>query len=183
VVYVGSGLGGAVVVYRKNTEGEWRLAGEDGGYLMREGDKRYVSRVPASGRASQVTDREIRVEADFYLSLHEDLKTYQMVALRILNSTVLRVQWMADLFRRVVVRRLMGNRVKAAARLRRTVILEEDAVVVNDVVDGTGDATLHRTRRASGIHMASSRYFQPSELEAGPGGWDEPAPTTSSRRI
>ena len=180
-VYVGSGLGGAVVVYRKNVDGEWRLAGEDGGYLLREGDKRYVSRVPASGRASQVTDREITVEADFYLSLHEDLKTYQMVALRILNSTVLRVQWIADLFRKVVVRRLMGNRVKASAHLRRTVTLEADAVVVNDAIDGASGATLHRTRRASGIHMASSRYFQPAEFETTAGAWEEEAPAASTR--
>jgi hypothetical protein len=123
------------------------------------------------------------VEADFFMSLHEDLKTYQMVALRILNSTVLRVQWIGDLFRKIVVRRLMGNRVKAAARLVRTVTLESEAVVVNDVITGAEGATLRRTRRASGIHMASSRYFQATEFESAPGAWEEEAPARSSRTI
>ena len=182
-VYVASGLGGAVVVYRRNPEGAWQLAGEDGGYLLLDKGKRYVTRVPAGGRTRNVSDQAIVVEADFFLSLHEDLKTYQMVALRILNSTVLRVQWIGDLFRKLVVRRLMGKRVKARARLTRTVTLDLDSVVIDDVIDGASGATLHRTRRASGIHMASSRYFQPAEFEAGPGGWDEQAPATSSRRF
>jgi len=180
-VYVASGLGGAVVVYRRNPDGAWRLTGEDGGYLLLEGGRRYVTRVPAAGRAKSVTDGEIAVEADFFLSLHEDLKTYQMVALRILNSTVLRVQWIGDLFRKIVVRRLMGNRVKASARLVRTVTLDGDAVAMKDVIEGATGATLHRTRRASGIHMASSRYFQPAEFESAPGGWEEEAPASSTR--
>jgi hypothetical protein len=179
-VYVGSGLGGAVVVYRRGSDGAWKLAGEDGGYLLLDGGKRYVTRVPAAGRATNVTDREIVVEADFFMSLHEDLKTYQMVALRILNSTVLRVQWIGDLFRKVVVRRLMGNRVKASARLVRTVTFETEAVVVSDAITGAERATLHRTRRASGIHMASSRYFQPAEFESA-GAWEEEAPASSRR--
>lgn len=179
--YVASGLGGAVVVYRRNAEGAWKLAGEDGGYLLLEGGKRYVTRVPAAGLARSVTEGEIVVEADFFLSLHEDLKTYQMVALRILNSTVLRVQWIGDLFRKMVVRRLMGNRVKASTRLTRTVSLEGQGVVVKDEIAAAGGATLHRTRRASGIHMASSRYFQPVELESGPGLWEEEVQTSSVR--
>ncbi len=180
-VYVASGLGGAVVVYRRDVEGAWRLAGEDGGYLLVADERRYVTRVPAAGRARSVTDREIGVEADFFLSLHEDLKTYQMVALRILNSTVLRVQWIGDLFRKVVVRRLMSKRVKAPARLVRTVTMEVDLVVVKDVIEGASGATLRRTRRASGIHMASSRYFQPAEFESAAGGWEERATPSSSR--
>lgn len=180
-VYVASGLGGAVVVYRRTDEGCWTLSGEDGGYLLEEGGRRYVTRVPAAGRALSVADDAISVEADFYLSLHEDLKTYQMVALRILNVTVLRVQWIGDLFRKVVVRRLMGNRVKAGAHLARTVRLDVDRVWINDVVSGVKGGGLRRTRRASGIHMASSRYFQPAEFVSDSGWWEETEPLSSSR--
>ncbi|MBX7185158.1 MAG: hypothetical protein K1Y01_08460 [Vicinamibacteria bacterium] len=185
-VYVGSGLGGAVVIYRRSLEGAWRLAVEDGGYLLAEGGRRYVTRVPAAGMAAAVTDDSITIEAGFFLSLHEDVKTYQMVALRILNSTVLRIQWIGDLFRKVVVRRLMGRRVTKEAKLHRTVTIHDASVTIDDRIapdPTTEGGRLYRARRASGIHMASSRYFQPVEIEVTQGPWEEPTGAASTRAL
>jgi hypothetical protein len=136
--------------------------------------------------AASVTGDSVTIEAGFFLSLHEDVKTYQMVALRILNSTVLRIQWIGDLFRKVVVRRLMGRRVAKEAKLHRTVTIHDALVTIDDRIapdPTTEGGRLYRARRASGIHMASSRYFQPVEFESAPGGWEEEAPASSTRLL
>ena len=123
------------------------------------------------------------VDATFFRSLHEELKTHQLVTLRLLNATVLRIQGLADAFRRIVVRRLMGLRTAGPARLERRVILHEDSVVILDTIAlavRSRGFRIWRCRRATGIHMASSRYFQPQELDASAGAWTEDLPLGDS---
>ena len=100
----------------------------------------------------------------------------RLLLLRVLNLTVLRVQWLADLFRKVVVRRIISGVDPLSLRLERTITLEQDAVTVKDRIFGTAPDSrpqgtqLYACRRVTGAHMASARYFQPVELD---GVWTE----------
>jgi hypothetical protein len=117
-----------------------------------------------------------RIETPFVRSLHDEVTPLRMLVLRVLNLSVLRVQWLADLFRKVVVRRLISRIEPLPLRLERTITLAEDAVTVKDRVFSSAPGfrpegmRLFAGRRITGAHMASARYFQPVELD---GAWTE----------
>ncbi len=179
VTYVGWRLGGVVVVYRRDAaSGAWTLAHEDSGYLLRSRGAVWLSRMPGAGTLAEEGDGRIALRAQLYRSIHDELDPLRLVGLRMLNMTVLRFEWVGDLFRKVVVARLMTGRESAGVELARDVRFEGDAVrVVDTVQDRSGrhaQGTLFRCRRTVGIHMATSRYFQDEELRALPVGWLQP---------
>lgn len=180
-VYVASRLGGTVVVYARQVDGSWCLRHENAGYLLRFAGKRapWVSRSPAAGQDIRTNGHSVSLTARFTVSLHDEMTPARMVVLRILNLTVLRAQWLADLFRKVVVRRLMLNQADTGLWLSRTVSLVGDEVRITDRIEGAEmlpspeSMELLRCRRVTGIHMASSRYFQSSETALPDTAWCE----------
>jgi hypothetical protein len=186
-VYVGQQLGGVVVVYTRDERGGWNLAHEDSGYVLCDPgrQRRWLTRMPGAGKAIETSPDRIVVEAGFLESLHDELSTPKLLLLRLLNLTVLRVQRLGDLFRRVVVRRLMGKRSRLPLRLRREITLAADRITVCDRLSGAigkvkGRAQLFRCRRVTGTHMASARYFQPQEIEGALPDWHVALPLPGS---
>jgi hypothetical protein len=98
-----------------------------------------------------------------------------------LNLTILGNIWLGDLFRKIVVRRLMSNRKTAPVELHRDVLMYDDRVVVRDRIQLTANwetvfhnKKIFRCRRVTGAHMASSRYFQPYEMNLQDSPWLAP---------
>jgi hypothetical protein len=179
IVYVGYRLGGVVIIYGREN-GQWRLLYEDSGYLVRSHNLKtvWLSRIPGSGKIIEALPNRLVIRADFYRSLHDEMTPIRLTLLRIMNMTILRFQWPGDLFRKMIVRHLMSGRKKAPLSLHREIIVQEDEIRISDCILGLGgQATssppghLFRCRRLTGIHMASSRYFQDQELEAIPLAW------------
>jgi hypothetical protein len=179
IIYVGYRLGGVVVVYGREN-GEWRLLYEDSGYLVRSGDLKtvWLSRIPGSGQLIESLPDRLVIRANFYKSLHDEMTPIRLTLLRILNMTILRFQWPGDLFRKLIVRHLMSRRKKTPLAFQREIIAQEDEVRISDRILDKGrhvgpspGGHLFRCRRLTGIHMASSRYFQDQELEAMPLEW------------
>lgn len=166
-VYVAVRLGGAVVVY-EDTD----LAYEDAGYLLR-GDKVSVSRMPNAGELTFAGVDTLKIRARFHESLHDELTPLRMIALRVLNLTVLRWQWVGDLFRKLVVSRLMADPRPLDVTLEREVRTAGSQLVIDDRVTSAvaRPGELFRCRRITGLHMASSRYFQADELKSLPLEW------------
>ena len=177
-VFVASRLGGVVVIYERSADG-WRLKHEDSGYLIRStGAKvvRWITRFPGSGTLATSTADRLVIRCRFARSLHEELTPFRMVALRVLNMTMLRVQWIADVFRRIVVRRLMDRSDWLGVEIERDIAVTAAQVVIRDRVTAgrlPDGAALFRCRRVSGTHMATARYFQEQEIEPG-APWQEP---------
>ena len=168
-LYVGYRLGGAVVFYDRDASGEWRLAHEDAGYLFQsEAGTSWVSRHPDAGELALMEPGRLQVRSTFHRSLHDELTPFRMVILRIMNLTVLRSQFLGDLFRKVVVRHLMGKEQGRVLALERDIEISADSLAVTDRIRAVSDAArsgrLFRCRRITGMHMASSRYFQPVEM-------------------
>lgn len=173
VTYVSASMGGTVVVCRRSASGDWRIAHEDSGYLIKsvDGAARWLTRMPEAGQLLRSDTDQLVVEANFYRSLHDEMTPMRMIALRLLNMTVLRVGWLGDLFRKLVVGRLIGNRTSLAVRLVRQITFQGEIVRISDRVSAEGplgkarNGALYRCRKVTGIHMASARYFQEQELE------------------
>ncbi len=183
IIYLGYKLGGVIIVYKKNTLGKWQLVYEDSGYLFKSDDVKHIwlSRMPNAGQLKESSSNCFLIETNFYQSLHDELTSIRLIILRLLNMTLLRNQWVADLFRKIVVGRLMSGRKKIAILLKRELILQSDKFIINDrIINQRQDlpprlrqTNLFHCRRSIGIHMASSRYFQPQELQQVPLDWIE----------
>ena len=187
-VYVNWRLGGVVVVYSRIHD-RWNLSYEDSGYLLKSTGETdiWLTRMPNSGELSRGSPDSLELRAIFLRSLHDEVTPARMIVLRMLNMTLLRFQWVADWFRKVVVRKLMGNRVTAPVRLDRRIDITDNMVTITDrfAIDTGADPSLvngalYRCRRTTGTHMASSRYFQHQELAALPSGWMEQVASTVS---
>lgn len=174
VVYVASRLGGVVIVYAKDAQGDWKLVYEDCGYLLfqKDNDGLALTRMPASGELVEFSEGTWKVRSHFYVSLHDELTPYKLVLLRVFNLTFLRFQWVGDLFRKYVAHRLMSQRQKLPVTLTREVSVTRTGVHVKDRISDVRRnisspqrGKLFRCRRLTGIHMASSRYLQMQELQ------------------
>lgn len=192
-VYVNHKLGGAMVVYGWDDEHGWSLRHEDSGYLLESRDCAiWTNRVCDAGYLACIAPDRIEVQSRFYRTLHDDMTPLRMVVLRLLNLTVLRWNWAAELFRRIVVRRLMTGKQGLAVTLTRAVHLHHDRIEVLDNLsdqrhaDAQAVRKLFHCRRIVGIHMASSRYFQDQELARLPVGWADEVtwqPNTALQRM
>lgn len=180
VLTVGSRLGGVAVVHECRPDGSCKIVMEDSGYLLHLADgTRWITRRADASKTRQDADDRFEVECEFTQSLHEDLTPGKMILLRLLNLTVLRSQWIGDLFRRLVVERLISGVKTLPVRLHRQILVGEsridivDRFITDKLASNFDGARLYRCRRTIANHMASSRYFQPSELAAA-GPWLEP---------
>lgn len=184
--YVAPRLGGPVVVYDQPEAEPARLAYEDSGYLLRLADgSRWVMRHAGSGSDIRLSENEISLAASFTRALHEDMTPFQMIVLRTLNLTVLRSQWIGDLFKKLVVRRLISGKATLGVACHRRITFGDGKVTIEDRFDvptrlgaRLRGARLFRCRRTIANHMASSRYFQPQELECDQP-WEEELPVES----
>lgn len=175
-------LGGPTVVHRRDPDGEWKLAHEDAGWLLSTPHERWVTRAAGAGRLVAHDETHLEITCGVARSLHEELTPGRMVFLRVLNLTVLRSQLVGDLFRKLVVRRLISGKETLPLELTRTIRLSSEGVSIEDRLSGFSrlprrlrDAALHLCRRVTGTHMASSRYFQEQELTLGQA-WLDPVP-------
>jgi hypothetical protein len=92
---------------------------------------------------------------------------------------------LGDLFRKLVVARLIAGTSAAKGSLRRSIRLLPDRVAVVDTLllpAGAERATLQLCRRMTSAHMASARYFQPIELAATRFPWVHEIPGSGRER-
>lgn len=180
IVWCAWRLGGSLVVWRRLKDDCWQPAHEDAGYLLEGGAAGlWLTRMPDAGRMVEWQSDRLLVEVSFNRVLHEELTPPKLLLLRLLNLTVLRVQWVGDVFRRLVVGRLAGAGASLSVKLMREIRFDANAIHVSDSFrDAAGlsralaRAPLRRCRRITGNHMASARYFQ--SIEGVPlGQWTE----------
>ena len=180
---VATRLGGIVVVHETPADGDVRLAYEDSGYLVELADgSRWTMRHPDSTDEPGVAADRFEVSAHFTRALHEDMTPPQLILLRVLNLTVLRSQFIGDIFKKLVVRRLISGRARLGIVCHRAVSVADGMVTIVDRLEVPRElagklagARVLRCRRTIANHMASSRYFQLQELE-GDQPWTEEMP-------
>lgn len=169
MVFVGSLIGGVVIVYSKSSGSRWELAYEDSGYLLKSRHEAWLTRMPGTGTAVRISRKHFRVEGVFSRSLHDEVTPLRLIVLRLLNLTLLRSQWAGDLFRKLVVRMLMSGTKSTTLKLCREVAIDQQSLRISDRIEGVCQLNSERfalfhCRRIIGTHMASSRYFQEVEL-------------------
>jgi hypothetical protein len=176
-VFVAQGLGGAYTAWMRDDNDAWRLVRENSGYLLKSTDQSvaWVTRMAGTAQLLSSSPDRLEMQVPFVRSLHDELDPGRMVLLRVLNLTVLRVQLLADLFRKIVVRHLMAGVDRIPVTLTRRFEFETCNLIITDQFHCASPTKkpyrLFDCRRMTGTHMASSRYFQDGELDSESSGW------------
>ncbi len=162
---VGVSKGGVLKVFDRKAR---CLVGSDCGFVGQLRNGRLV--------ASQTLDRSIRatvdgdritVEVPFYAVKRTVFQPLTFVVFRLVNLTLGRVPAIAQCIKSLLVKVLIHRRRPTSLRLRRTLVLGDDRVEVQDHLQTWRPLALtHLSRQDvfSTIHMGSSRYFQTNEL-------------------
>lgn len=174
---LGTSKGGVLKVWDKRAN---RLIWSDCGFVGRTArgsvvTSQWLDRSAPPGR----TDDAWIVERSFVQVPQRTFSPLLFAGFRVVTALVRLVPGGPAALKRLLVRALIYRRRDVPVRLRRAVTFEDDGVRVEDQLTVTGPLKLARLRRGdkfAAIHMGSSRYFQPSELEIPFGDADDLVP-------
>jgi hypothetical protein len=157
--------GGVLKVFDKLQR---RALWDDGGYIGQLSNGTLITtQMTVPDRPCAVGEDEIVLTTDFYRVLHSLPTPWRFVLLRLLNLTLMRSLWLGNLVKKGLVRLLISGKRKYAMQLQRRVQFETSRVVVEDRVFKSPRlkvAWLEFGRKFVGIHMASARYFEGTQL-------------------
>jgi hypothetical protein len=162
-----AGRGGICCIFDRRTT---KLVYQDSGYLVRSGDKLWTSQLAGLGRWEQTgPEGEIACRTRLARVIHELNTPARFILLRMLNLTLFRNPSLGNRIRRFIVRRMITTKQPGPIQLQRSITLRTDEIIFNDRLDLDAPMPVQEVllpRSFSAIHMGSSKYFHPSELEA-----------------
>ena len=153
--------GGLLKVYNV---AERRAVHADTGWVCRRDGEAWSNHLLQDSAAVRQEPDLAAVECRFHRPLHAVLTPARMVVLRLCNLTLWRVQALADLARRVLVRLLFSGRRPGDMVFRRTIAWGPE-ITVETTVDwpGGGKRSFRATTRFNPAPMASAKYYQVAE--------------------
>lgn len=168
---VGLSKGGVVRVYDRATS---RLALSDCGYWLRLRGGRVASSQALDRASVVVRDGDAsRVTVPFVEINQRVPSPVLFLGFRLFSLTVGRLRQAAYWMKQRLVQILVKRRRTLEVVLERSVSLSPTRIHIRDTITGARDAaesieTLRRGDRFATIHMGSSRYFSPQEMEPQP---------------
>jgi hypothetical protein len=164
---VGASTGGVTKIYNKQTS---KLVWDDCGLLGQTGRGGTIS------TQASTSDQGWRSEKDS-LELWGNFQPIKsslpgpgnFLVLRLMNLTVMRVGFLNELVKKMMVRLLISGGSSLPLKRTRRLEFSDDCVHIHDRVEKTGSMQVKALRyggKFSAIHMASSRYFAPNQAKA-----------------
>lgn len=165
-IFVGVKKGGVVKAFDRVTG---KLAANDCGYVGKlTNGKVIASQAEVSDRKGQVTADEIVVEGRFYQSKKLVQRPTLFVGFRLFSMTVGRFRAASYWLKGLLVKLLIYKKKSLDLRFRRRITFDDTGFTINDHLQGSLGPEIKELKWASvftTIHMGSSRYFIPNELE------------------
>ena len=168
--YIGVAKGGVLKVFDRARK---RRVYSDCGFVgrLRSGHP-FSSQSFEPKREASVTNHEISVSGGFYIISRPTMTPPRFVAFRMFTLTANRLPYLAQRLKAMLVKVLIHGRKRLDIDFRRTIRFEDLGIHVGDEIRGDGGSlveTLHRGAVFTTIHMGSSQYFIPNELEESAG--------------
>lgn len=164
--YVGVAKGGVLKVFDRACR---KHVYTDCGYIGKlRGGKLFSNQIHRSPRGAAVGAAEISVEGAFFEVAKPVMRPSRFVAFRLFTLTAGRFPALARWLKNRLVRALIYNQQALDIRFQRHIEFQEDRIVIRDLLAGSDGAralSLERGGIFTTIHMGSSRYFIPGELE------------------
>ena len=155
--------GGIIKVFNKE---EKRLVFEDNGYFF-EIDGSVVTNQMMQDTLPVINKSEIMLDACFYEVLSDMLTPAKNIVLRTLALTLFRYLYIANLFRKLLVRKAFTGKKKYNIRLNRTIKYLEKGIIIEDTITKDTRLNIDRHllgRKAYAVKMASSNYHSDKDL-------------------
>ncbi len=144
------------------------LAYEDAGYLIRTGNRSWISQMLGTGEPAAAGDPNAAAcQTTFSLYRQPSATPLNFLALRILNLTLFRHAALGARIRNWIIRSLVTRARLGPLRLHRTFAFGPEAITISDSIKLTGPIKVDevlRPRSLTGIHMGSAKYFHGSDL-------------------
>ncbi len=157
---IGASNGGVLKVFDKDAE---TLVTDDCGALAELGDGRWISTQSTRLDNSFTVEGNVyKVTSDFFAVNRQQTTPFNYLVLRILNLTLMRVRFLNEALKKLMVAFLVRNDRRFPLRRERTMKFSESRIQVTDQYASSGQLHLNCLEdagRFNAIHMASSRYF------------------------
>ena len=114
----------------------------------------------------RVDEKEIDLESGFSRVKSSLPSPSNFLLLRLMNLTVMRLGFLNELIKKLLVRMLISGTRKVPLKRKRIIQFTSSSVEIQDEVTRSGALTLKWLRyggKFSSIHMASARYFTPAQ--------------------
>ncbi len=165
-LFVGISKGGVLKGFDRKTN---RLILNDCGYIGKLKDGTQISSQWCdNNRKLEVTPNEILVEGVFYKINRTVFKSISFLVFRAFNLTFGRVPGISSWLKSKLVNTLIYKKHDLKIKFVRKIKLFNDKITVQDHIQGDDVKNIENIRWAdvfTTIHMGSSRYFLPNELE------------------
>ncbi len=164
---MGASTGGVTKIYDKKKA---RLVWDDCGLLGQTNRGVIVStQITAPDQGWRLSGDSVELWGNFQPIKSSLPGPGNFLLLRLMNLTVMRVGFLNELVKKVLVRMLISGGSSLPLKRTRSLKFQPDQVVIQDNVEKTGSIRLENLRyggKFSAIHMASSRYFSPGQSSA-----------------
>ncbi|MEQ9495599.1 MAG: hypothetical protein RIT81_02045 [Deltaproteobacteria bacterium] len=167
--YIGARKGGVLKVFDRR---RGALVYNDCGYLGRMKSKKLCSnQYEDLEREAEVDAHGLTVRGRFVQLSKPIMSPLKFMAFRAFNMTAGQVPQLAFWMKNVLVKALIYKKKELDLFFVRKVTLDETSIVVRDVLSGDASnlAELRWEPQFTTIHMGSSRYYVPNELEVARG--------------
>jgi len=161
---VGIRKGGVLKVFAKASG---QLVASDCGYIGRLRSGRVISsQLEDRERAVSVDADSIRVEGRFAQVSRPVMRPIPFLGFRLFSLTLGRLPAVAKWLKALLVKALIYRKRELELRFERSIRFADDAVEIEDHLEGGAPvAELEQGAFFTTIHMGSSRYFVPHELQ------------------
>jgi len=168
--YVGLSKGGVLKVFDRRAK---RLVCDDCGYLGRmKNGKLFTSQWFGQDWRTDVRDGEVVVEGRFVGIKKPVMRPTSFLLFRLFVLTVGRFRSVAYRLKRLLVSVLIYRRRDLDFAFQRRIVFDEDRVTIRDVLRSPLGDRIERLEQIDTfvtIHMGSSRYFVPHQLDVAAG--------------
>jgi len=165
-LFMGFSKGGVIKLFDRNRN---RLVFSSSGYIGRAADGKLCSnQVFDTDVTVAVSDKEIEQHARFFGFSRPVMTPIKFLLFRIFSLSTGQFSAVASWLKRLLVKVLIYRRNELDLELHRRIRIDENGVELADRIDGGHIAQLGSLQHKSiftTIHMGSSRYFIPNELE------------------
>jgi hypothetical protein len=165
---LGASNGGVLKVFNKRSK---KLVYDDCGALVK-----YQSGKLASTQFTNLKNRleemedHIACDTSFYQVVQSQPNPWNILILRLLNLTVMRLNWLNEWIKKILVDLLVKPSRQIPLKRDREVFFNQNEIVIRDSFYRTSRFLIENMQQGikfNSIHMASSRYYSPTFSAAG----------------
>jgi hypothetical protein len=118
---------------------------------------------------TDVSENEVVVRGCFYAIKRPIMKPLPFLGFRVFSLTLGRIAGLSHWLKRLLVNALIYRRRNLPILFQRCIVFRENGFTVRDEIQSSSSARIDRLQwvdRFTTIHMGSSRYYVPNELNA-----------------